>query len=130
MGCQYEIWYRKSGDHANCDALSRLPSEDSTEATESAIYTVQYQLPVLAKDIAEETRTDKILSKVFELTLNGWPDKCNDQELLPYAHKKDQLSVEQGCILWGSRVIIPPRYRMHLLAELHEEHPGIVRMKS
>ena len=32
--------------------------------------------------------------------------------------------------MWGSRVIIPPKYRAQLLEQLHEGHPGIVRMKA
>ena len=44
-------------------------------------------------------------------------------------YSKDELSVEQGCLLWGSRVIPAPG-RQELLNELHECHPGIVRMKA
>ena len=32
--------------------------------------------------------------------------------------------------MWGSRVIIPPKYQVQLLEQLHEGHPGIVRMKA
>ncbi|KAL9966705.1 hypothetical protein ACROYT_G024821 [Oculina patagonica] len=32
--------------------------------------------------------------------------------------------------MWGSRVIIPPKYQAQLLAELHEGHLGIVKMKA
>ena len=32
--------------------------------------------------------------------------------------------------MWGSRVIIPPKYHAQLLEQLHEGHPGIVRMKA
>ena len=36
-----------------------------------------------------------------------------------------ELSCEQNCILWGSRVIIPQSFREKMLKELHWEHPGI-----
>lgn len=32
--------------------------------------------------------------------------------------------------MWGSRVVIPPSLRQRLLDELHDSHPGIVRMKA
>ena len=32
--------------------------------------------------------------------------------------------------MWGSRVIIPPKHQAQLLAELHEGHLGIVKMKA
>ena len=38
--------------------------------------------------------------------------------------------IRDGCLLWGIRVIIPGSLRERVLQELHEGHPGIVRMKS
>ena len=32
--------------------------------------------------------------------------------------------------MWGSRVVIPPSLRKTILAELHESHPGVSRMKA
>ncbi|XP_015676360.1 uncharacterized protein K02A2.6-like [Protobothrops mucrosquamatus] len=41
----------------------------------------------------------------------------------------DALGI-QGCILWGSRVVITTSLRTRVLDSLHEGHPGIVRMKA
>ena len=41
-----------------------------------------------------------------------------------------ELSVLNGCILWGSHVIVPPQGRQVVLEELHETHPGTSRMKA
>ncbi len=41
-----------------------------------------------------------------------------------------ELSVHEGCLLWGSRVVVPPKGRSKMIEELHESHPGICRMKS
>ena len=38
--------------------------------------------------------------------------------------------MEEGCLLWGIRVVVPQRLRAKLLDELHKDHPGVVRMKS
>ena len=43
---------------------------------------------------------------------------------------KIEIKVEDGCLLWGMRVIVPYRLRCLVLKELHHTHPGIVRMKS
>lgn len=43
---------------------------------------------------------------------------------------KTELSVEDGCLLWGSRVVIPPQARDEVLTELHEAHPGASQMKA
>ena len=44
--------------------------------------------------------------------------------------RKDELTVLNGCVLWGNRVVIPPQGRESVINELHESHPGIVKMKS
>ena len=38
--------------------------------------------------------------------------------------------MEEGCLLWGYRVVIPQKLREKLLRELHKDHPGVTRMKS
>jgi len=72
----YNIEYRRSTDHANADALSRLPdasSQPGDEVQDFPIHQVSFadELPVLAKYIREVTRKDPIMSKVVEYTQNG-----------------------------------------------------------
>jgi hypothetical protein len=101
MGHRYDITYRKSGDHSNCDALSRFPQPElDTDTMESAIYCFSFsdQLPILATDIADETRRNPVLARVYEYCLNGWPDTCPDDETLPYFRCRHESSVEQGCM--------------------------------
>ena len=50
--------------------------------------------------------------------------------MAPYHHRCSELSVADGCILWGSRVIVPSTGRQIVLDQLHECHLGISRMKS
>ena len=45
-------------------------------------------------------------------------------------HAKTRAYSWPRMCLMGMRVIIPPSLRNRLLLELHEEHPGIVAMKS
>ena len=129
---QYDIEYRRSDDHGNADALSRLPIKTDSETEEPNIFYFTYanQLPVSARDIAESTRKDIVLSKVLDFSMNGWPNFNKEDSLKPYFQRKTELSVEQGCVLWGLRVVIPEFYQAQLLNELHEQHHGICRMKS
>ena len=39
-------------------------------------------------------------------------------------------SIDADCLLWGSRVIIPPKLRGKIISELHNAHPGIVTMQA
>lgn len=60
----------------------------------------------------------------------GWPEDQVDPSLLPFVHKKNELSVLNGCVLRGTRVVIPPRCRKLVLSELHETHSGSSKMKA
>ena len=40
------------------------------------------------------------------------------------------MSVLDGCVLWGSRVVVPPPGRQSVLGELHDTHLGASKMKS
>ena len=61
----------------------------------------------------------------------GCPARAQgDPDLKPYCQRRDELSTEEGCLMWGSRMVVPPRGRKRALSVLHEAHPGIVRMKA
>ena len=114
----YCIEYRRSEQHSNCDALSRLPHEDSKIGGESEIYSVSAidgDFPVTAKDIGKATRSDPLQSRVLDFVLSGWREKCDEEELKPYYNRRWKLSCEQNCVLWGSRVIIPHVLREKIL---------------
>jgi hypothetical protein len=88
------------------------------------------QLPICNADIAQGTKVDKLLSRVYELTLNGWTSHMIDSDLQPYFERRNHLTIEQGIILWGIRVVVPEVLRKRILEEIHEEHLGICRMKA
>ena len=129
----YSIRFIPSKENAVADALSRLPLP-STLSGENAIFKVEERLidslPITHKEISHATRVDPVLSKVLEFVRHGWPQHVEDLRLKPFFNRRFELSVEQDCLLWGLRVIIPTRYQEDMLEELHTGHPGIVRMKE
>ena len=44
--------------------------------------------------------------------------------------EREEFTVEDGCLLRGTRVVIPSKYQQEVLSELHLNHPGMVRMTS
>ena len=126
-GYLYDIIYRKSQNNATPDALSRLPMEGvSPEECEVAHSLSHVDLPVTTRTVAEATRREPVLSKALDLTLNGWPTYVNGEELKPYFSRRDKLSLEDGCLLWGCRVVIPSKLRQQLLGEIHSIHQECV----
>jgi hypothetical protein len=130
MAHQYTIEYRRSEDHGHADGLSRLPGKDHPKSIEAEIYYYSHvnDLPVSAQEIADGTRKDSVLARALDYTLNGWPNYVEDERLIPYFRRKEELSVDQGCLLWGMRIIIPTKYQSYVLKELHSDHMGMVKL--
>ena len=126
---EYSIVCRKTGQHANADAMSQLPlpyTPDETAIPEELVLMVEglQDAPITASQIAQWTRRDPLMARVTRCILEGWP-KSSDEELRPYWTRRLELSTHDGCIVWGGRVVIPPLAREHLLVELHGGHPGV-----
>ncbi len=62
------------------------------------------------------------MRKVKDYIEHGWPRETS-KELSVFSSKQTELSVYQGCVLWGARVVVPPQGRQAVLQELHEGHP-------
>ena len=132
---QYDIEYRSTEKHANADCLSRLPiqCEKLNEGIDKAklINLLQIEsLPMDVDHVRKATRNDPMLSRVLQFVMTGWPEKPIAPEVTQYFNKRHEITVEDGCLLRGIRVIIPTQLRERVLHELHTGHPGIVRMKS
>ena len=44
-----------------------------------------------------------------------------------YQSRAVDLSVQDGCLLWGSRVIVPPQSWKAVFELIHESHPRVTR---
>ena len=131
---EYYLVFRGTQAHLNADALSRLPLPSypvKIPSPPELVLLMEHlqDSPVTADDIRVWTRRDPLLAKVLQFVKDGWPDKCED-DLKPFVSRKQELSLHKGCILWGTRVVIPERGRQAVLSELHEGHLGMTRMKS
>ena len=86
-----------------------------------------------SNDLQKETSKDPLLSKIIRFTFEGWPatsSKDVDDPVSKFRKLADSLSTSHGCLLYGSRVVIPTTLRPQVLAILHEGHFGIQRMKQ
>ena len=130
----YTIGYKPGDQHANADALSRLPLPDHPKDVPLPgemvlLFETLNSSPLTAAEIRSLTDKDPLLSRVRSNVLRGWHD-TDQPAMRPYQSRSSELSVQDGCLLWGSRVVIPPRGRAIVLSLLHEGHPGITRMKT
>ena len=129
----YQLLYRQGVLNGNADALSRLPLPVVEGDASQQVYSVHMMelvhAPVTEKDVARETACDQVLAEVLKQVLEGWKNEVRDEKLRPYWLRRTELSCESGCLLWGTRVVIPESLRKTVLMELHDVHPGTTRMK-
>ena len=129
----YKIEYRSTAAHADADSMSRLPLPQTwspnSENVECYFFEASVVTNVTAEMVKKKTQVDPILSLVYRYVQNGWPSIV-DASLVPYKNKQDELTIHQGCLLWGTRVVVPSSLRNEVLTELHETHPGMTRMKG
>ena len=131
---EYKLEYMPGSRISHADCMSRLPLPDAPshvpvpQEVVLALSTLD-ETPINSDQIEKWTSTDPVLSQVRRFVEQGWSDQT-PPEFDCYRHRKDELSVKQGVLFWGASVIIPPKGRDALLRELHDTHPGMVKMKA
>ncbi|XP_046812430.1 uncharacterized protein K02A2.6-like [Lucilia cuprina] len=141
---EYNIRYKNTKNHANADALSRLPMGEDIEFDnyeksmldiENIYESTIADFPIDAHIIAEHIKNDNILRSVSKYITEGWPEniKKSQSELLPYYLRKMSLSLVNGVILIQTdhiRVVIPTSLHKQILYVIHEGHWGKSQMKQ
>lgn len=132
----YEICYVKSENNL-ADSLSRLPVKDDGKCLGNFdVDYVQYfsdkvDFKINFEVVKQETRFDSVLFKIMIFVKNGWPKYAKtDSKFKEYYVIKNELTVEEGVILWNHRIVIPLHIRAQMLAHLHKSHLGMTKMKS
>ncbi|KAI5731503.1 hypothetical protein M8J77_011062 [Diaphorina citri] len=93
-GFDYDIAYRKTGDHGNADFLSRFPTGKCKEDIDSASFFQVNQIssiPVKYEEILSHTRTDPDLSKIVNALEQG-------TSLNSLGYEDNQFTLEHGCL--------------------------------
>ena len=130
---QYSFRIQHIGGNAN--TLSRLPSKQNDCSDTSFVcenYVRFVYMPnmsdfqaVTLSDMRCETSKDVTLSKLLAQIQNGkW---SRDTDLEPYSRIKDELSIFEGVILRGNRILVPQSLPKQILSLTHETHQGIVK---
>ncbi|XP_064456884.1 uncharacterized protein K02A2.6-like [Ornithodoros turicata] len=129
----YRLRYRPGNQNQNADALSRLPlpiSEDEPAGPGDVLMIEAAFIPPLTPSaIADATARDPEQSQVTHGLQTGNFREWSCKELRPFLSRKTELSTHKGCILWGSRVIIPPKLQADAFSLLHAGHKGMTAMK-
>ncbi|XP_045116421.1 uncharacterized protein K02A2.6-like [Portunus trituberculatus] len=134
---KYKLLYSPARLHSHCDALSRLPlaaMPRTVPIPAEMLHMMELMAsgPVSQVQVREWTHRDPVLSSVLRFVRDGWPRDLSGYppDIATYKNRECELSVQDGCLFWGSRIVIPPQGRDDVLKELHEGHFGASKMKS
>ena len=121
-GYQYKIRCKKSHKNAIADGQSRLPMANTEHGEAFGIFNLaeitDFHLaqlnkgPINSQQIARCTEADPLLAKVHNYICTNWEGEGHiGTELAPYFRCRNELTIEQNCILKGIRVVIPAKSR-------------------
>ena len=133
--------YRRTTLHQNAVALSRLPQGENEHFDEEersgdadvvcAINTLTSHMQALdSAALQKKSAKDPVLAKVLCFTREGWPHKTDDVKLEKFRKLAESLTSLHGCLLYGTRVVIPLSLQPQVLKIMREGHFGIQRMKQ
>ena len=123
------------------DAPSRCPMRrphtldiiTQQETVESHITAVVMPLPASEERLKvyhSAQMQDRLCSKVIDFTQSGWPNKQPVQpDLKPFWEAPGLLTVFNGLLLYGNRIVTPKKLQMETLSKLHHGHQGIQRCR-
>ena len=130
----FDVQYRKGVEIPLADALSRvIPTpveEDGIQLPIVAVNLITSKVPVSSTEInliCEETSKDPTLTLLKHYIHIGWPNdhRILPQELHTFWNYREDLSMENGLVTKGARVLIPSTLRKKVLAQIHDGHLGI-----
>ena len=79
------------------------------------------------EELREESSRDPVIQRAMKHTLSGWPKHLRDipSDLHDLFKEKEVLSVVNGLLVFGSRIVVPAALREDILKRLHHGHLGI-----
>ena len=129
QGYDFTIKYKPGTEMLLADPMSRLnplPCEESLDLQKVCLVRFSDEkLNALKRD----TSSDPELSPLREIIYSGWPGKQKQVPvpLRKYWAYRDELSIENGLVLKGERVIIPESQRDDILEKIHQAHQGVAK---
>ena len=123
------------------DALSRAPITSFPESEEELHKSVDmYVCAILStlpatdnriKQLQSSQTEDEVCQQLITFCTEGWPNKNRIPGILkPYYQVASELSVVDGLLLRGFRIVIPNSLRLEVLDQIHAGHQGIHKCRQ
>lgn len=72
--------------------------------------------------LQKATATNAILQAVVKYIRDGWPssdESVTNSEVLLYLHRRESLSLVDGCVIFHKRVVVPNQFRHQISRQFH-----------
>ena len=130
QGYDFRITYKPGAIHTIPDWLSRSPNHQNKQTIplDVRVDFIAFTDEKL-QELKVQTMEDSTLTQLTQQIVKGWPDTVKDviPDLKTYWDCRDELTVENGLILKGCRVVIPTKLRNNYMSKLHMGHMGITK---
>ena len=141
MRFQYGISHVPGKELHTADILSRVPigkpmisDKELVEECDSYVTVVLDSLPVTEarlENIKLHQMHDDVCSEIKKYCEGTWPETHELKGLAKlYFPFRAELSVEDGILLFTSRIVIPQSLRPEILEKIHEGHQGMNKCKE
>ena len=115
--------------------LSRLPGpvmeveDDESELVAALSARLE---AVSHAELVDAVKSDPVMTMLADQLPRRWPCRISGvpNDLKSFYRCRDELSLMNGHIFKGERVVVPESLRSRLVALAHESHPGIIRTKQ
>ena len=140
----YTVIYKKGVEmYLAAIALSRAfhPVAEENKTTTEHIFLTDVEkeieeinmvdyVSVSAKCLTElqtATKSDKLLCRLMKIIMSGWPDdkKRLRDDLKSYYTFRDELSVQDGLVFKGYRIVVPTSMQTEIKDRLNSSHVGV-----
>ena len=127
----FKIRYIPGATNHVADCLSRLGvQKDSISLPKLHVHQVTSQLKAREDSLHSIrliTQADDNLAILKHIIQQGWPKTVKEvpQEIQKYWTFCEELTIEDGLILKGARIVIPDVKREQILQQIHEGHLGL-----
>ncbi|XP_065189527.1 uncharacterized protein LOC135820143 [Sycon ciliatum] len=144
---QFDVSWRKGSEHAFADALLRAPVQnpvaDDLLGEADSLYgqairaclqqddsgSALFGLPFL--ELRDAARSDVDYVQLVSYICDGFPSARRHvpPALAPYWNGREHLTLDNGIVLRGSRLVVPKSLQRRVLTDLHSSHQGLERTK-
>ena len=131
--------YVPGKDMLVADTLSRSPvsttessSHEEIQAHVSDVQSSWQMSDAGPAKIRAETLKDVNLKAATEYTIHGWPQYKEDVQLAAkdFFIIRGELSLHDGLLVRGDRIVVPFSLRKQILDRIHEGHMGVARCRE